>query len=107
MDIPASDHYVVVLWDYDGAPDAIEYRTEDGLDDKACERSIAPYYVWKKWIIRDSKEARNTLHRELDWEGGYLQPCIAVGAALFTREGMQIEGYGMTFPMPETKFPSC
>ena len=107
MDTSASNLYTVVLWDYDGAPDAVEYHT-NGLDEEMCKRTIAPYIFWKLWTYSDLKEAQRELHKHLDWyKDEYLEPRIAVGAALFDKEGVKIEGYGMTFHMPEMNQTKC
>lgn len=77
--------YELVIWDYDAAPDACDYREENG---------IAPYYVYRRLCGLTLRDATPKAYRAVE-EYPYF-----VGAAVF-QNGQKVRGYGLTFAYPK------
>lgn len=80
--------YEVIVWDFDGAPDAAEYFSDDYSDAELAE-SILPYYCAKRWKT-------NSLTVAIDEAYSAVEDKCMVGAAVFEGE-KKIEGFGLTF----------
>jgi len=86
---PTGGQYEVIVWDYDAAPDAVEFLNPDNV-----EGSIAPCYVRERRWFKSQVQA---LAFAEEYFGGRF---TATGAAVFL-EGKLIEGFGYIFPYQE------
>jgi hypothetical protein len=82
--------YVVVVWNYDAAPDALDYHNPDDNP-----QSIAPYF-------EDHRRSFSEL-----WKATSYARCIvkqypfAPGAGVF-KDGELVEGFGLTFKFSQS-----
>jgi hypothetical protein len=82
-------NYEVIVWDYDAAPDAAEWLTED-CDNERLLKSIAPYYCSRRVSAQSLAEAKSEVQHQVD------DKC-RVGAAVFLN-GAKVYGLGLVFP---------
>jgi hypothetical protein len=80
--------YEVVLWDYDAAPDAMEYL------EPYDPENIRPYYVWKRLRFSRLDQAKSVAY----WQVKEFP--FAIGAAVF-HNGQFVFGAGLTFDYPK------
>ena len=70
--------FEAVTWDYDAAPDALEYG------------------VWKRRRFRTLEEAQSFIEYQTD------EPCFAVGGAVYV-DGKRVYGLGLVLGYPTKK----
>ena len=87
--------FEVVVWDYDAAPDAAEYFSQNYTEEQEKE-SILPYYCARRLKCSDLGEAK-------EYAVYQCKEKHCVGAAVF-KEGEKVFGFGLTFPYKKNYF---
>lgn len=87
--ITLTAQFEIIVWDYDAAPDAAEYFSQNYTEEQQKE-SILPYYCTKRLSTRNFREAKELATY-------YVEEKCCTGAAVFQGD-KKLFGIGLTFP---------